>query len=73
MTEQSTCLIYGGGEEDGHHAVLMRPHARTLHSAMRKFWKLPSEDKLSFAGYEWLLRLIDNNEAEIMGHLILIL
>ena len=62
-----------GGEEDGHHAVLMCPHARTLRSAMRKFWKLPSEDKLSFAGYEWLLRLIDNNEAEIMGHLILIL
>ena len=72
MAKQSTCLICGR-EEDGHHAVLMCPHARTLHSAMRKFWKLPSEDKLSFAGYEWLLRLIDNNEAEIMGHLILIL
>ena len=72
MAKQSTCLICGR-EEDGHHAVLMCPHARTLRSAMRKFWKLPSEDKLSFAGYEWLLRLIDNNEAEIMGHLILIL
>ena len=57
MVNQSTCVICGG-VEDGHHAVLMCLHARTLRSAMRKFWKLPSEDKLSYAGFEWHLILI---------------
>ena len=72
MERKSTCLLCGG-DEDAHHAVLMCPHARMLRSAMREFWELPDEQELIHAGFEWLLRVVDNNDPEIMGKLMLIL
>ena len=40
---------------------------------MRECWDLPSEDELSFSGPEWLLQLIDRNNAGEAARLLLIL
>jgi hypothetical protein len=72
MERKSTCQLCGG-DEDAHHAVLMCPHARMLRSAMIEFWELPEEQELLQAGFECLLWVVDNNDPEMMGKLMLIL
>jgi len=40
---------------------------------MREYWELPEERALGHSDFEWFLLLVDNNEPEIMGKLLLIL
>lgn len=72
METQNTCGLCGG-VEDVHHAVLLCPHARSLRQAMREKWPLPREEDLHYSGHEWLLRIIDKYDADIVGRLVLIL
>lgn len=73
ITHNGVCDLCGSAEESEHHAVITCNHALALREAMRECWDLPLEDELSFSGPEWLLQLIDMNNAGEAARLILIL
>jgi hypothetical protein len=59
ITDNAACEMCGAVREDGFHAVIECPHAKTLREAMRKVWHLPEENRLRNTGPEWMLVLLD--------------
>lgn len=49
------------------------PHARALRYAMADVWALPSEEKISKSGPDWLLLLCDEFPAEEMANFLMVL
>jgi hypothetical protein len=59
MINDSTCPIYGAGEEDIFHALVTCPQAHNLWGAMKQCWNIPSVKELYRNGKDWNLPLLN--------------
>ena len=73
IIKEAVCDLCGKDVETEHHAVIRCNHAASLREAMREIWDLPAESTLAFNGPEWLIMLIDREDAEVAAQLVLVL
>ena len=73
LESTTICDLCGLEPETEHHAVISCPQARNLRLAMRRYWDLPSEDKLRYNGPEWLLTLLDTISVDMRDYMVLLL
>jgi len=62
IIKEAVCDLCGKDVETEHHAA-----------SLREIWDLPAESTLAFNGPEWLIMLIDREDAEVAAQLVLVL
>jgi hypothetical protein len=48
-------------------------HAKALQEAMREVWRMPPEERLRNAGFEWMLAVLDARTMEEVANLAMVL